>query len=130
MGQIMSQQPHASARRVFVIVDNGSDHRGNKAARGLPELRHDPHTGPRLLVEPGRNILLNRAEKVISPNDFANTAQLAATLLAFINRYNATATPFNWKYTAADLQRHLARLDAICSIAITGQAAPAAPQAA
>jgi len=82
------------------------------------------------LVEPGRNILLNRAEKVISPNDFANTAQLAATLLAFINRYNATATPFNWKYTAADLQRHLARLDAICSIAITGQAAPAAPQAA
>ncbi len=35
MGQIMSQQPHASARRVFVIVDNGSDHRGNKAARRL-----------------------------------------------------------------------------------------------
>ena len=37
-------------------------------------------------------------KKVISPNDFASTAQLAATLLAFIDRYNQTARPFNWKY--------------------------------
>jgi transposase len=34
-GQIMSQQPYASAGRVFVVVDNGSDHRGKKAARRL-----------------------------------------------------------------------------------------------
>ena len=42
-------------------------------------------------------------KKVISPNDFASTGQLAATLLAFTDRYNQTARPFNWKYTAADL---------------------------
>jgi hypothetical protein len=35
MGQVMSQQPYASAPRVFVIVDNGSDHRGQAAIRRL-----------------------------------------------------------------------------------------------
>jgi hypothetical protein len=35
MSQVMSQEPYASARRVFVIVDNGSDHRGKKAAQRL-----------------------------------------------------------------------------------------------
>jgi hypothetical protein len=37
MGQVMSQEPYASASRVFVIADNGSDHRGKKAARRLRE---------------------------------------------------------------------------------------------
>src|SRR5262249_4061710 len=31
MGQVMSQQPYASAPRMFVIVDNGSDPRGTTA---------------------------------------------------------------------------------------------------
>jgi hypothetical protein len=50
--------------------------------------------------------------KVISPNDFASTTQLAATLLAFTDRYNQTARPFNWKSTAADLNRLLQRISA------------------
>jgi transposase len=33
--QVMSQEPCKSAPRVFVIVDNGSDHRGKKAIRRL-----------------------------------------------------------------------------------------------
>jgi hypothetical protein len=49
-------------------------------------------------------------KKVISPNNFTTTAQLAATLLAFIDRYNQTAQPFNWKYTARDLARLLQRI--------------------
>ena len=49
-------------------------------------------------------------KKVISPNDFTSTAQLAATLLAFTDRYNQTAHPFNWKFTAADLARLLHRI--------------------
>ena len=32
--------------------------------------------------------------------------------LHFINRYNQTARPFNWKYTAADLARLLDRISA------------------
>jgi hypothetical protein len=46
-------------------------------------------------------------KKVISPNDFTSTAQLATTLLAFIGRHNQTARPLNWKFTAADLTRLL-----------------------
>jgi hypothetical protein len=46
-------------------------------------------------------------KKVISPNDFASTAQLAATLLAFTARYNQTSRPFNWKFTVADLDQLL-----------------------
>jgi hypothetical protein len=61
---------------------------------------------------------LNQAEiffsimqkKVISPNNFATTAQLAATLLAFTDRYNHSARPFSWKFTAEDLARFLDRI--------------------
>ena len=35
MGQVMSAEPCKNASRLFVIVDNGSDHRGKKAARRL-----------------------------------------------------------------------------------------------
>ena len=63
---------------------------------------------------------LNQAEivfsivqkKVLSPNDFASTAQLADALLAFIDRYHQTARPFNWKFTAADLTDLLDRISA------------------
>ena len=33
--QVMAQEPYASAKRVFWIVDNGSSHRGKKAADRL-----------------------------------------------------------------------------------------------
>jgi hypothetical protein len=116
MGQVMSQQPYASADRVFVIVDNGSDHRGKKAARRLR--RAWPNAI--MIHTPVHASWLNQIEiffsivqkKVISPNDFASTGQLAATLLAFTDRYNQTARPFNWKYTAADLARLLDRISA------------------
>lgn len=50
IGQVMAQPEYQNAPRVFVIVDNGSDHRGQAAA---PERDHDPHPGPCLLGEPG-----------------------------------------------------------------------------
>ena len=116
MGQVMSAGPYNSAPRVFVIVDNGSDHRGKKAARRL----RDAYPNAIMIHTPVHASWLNQVEiffsivqkKVISPNDFASTAQLAATLLAFIDRYNQTARPFNWKYTAADLARLLDRINA------------------
>jgi hypothetical protein len=51
-------------------------------------------------------------KKVVSPNDFTSLAHLKHTLLAFINRYNQTASPFNWKFTAADLAELLERISA------------------
>lgn len=49
-------------------------------------------------------------KKVISPNDFPSLGKLSETLLAFIDRYNQTAEPFNWKYTADDLKDLLRRI--------------------
>jgi hypothetical protein len=41
---VMSQEPYRSARRVFWIVDNGSSHRGERAADEL-RARH-----PRIVI--------------------------------------------------------------------------------
>jgi len=116
MGQVMRQEPYASAGRVFVIVDNGSDHRGKKAARRL----RTAWPSAIMIHTPVHASWLNQIEiffsiiqkKVVSPNDFASTSQLAATLHAFTRRYNQTARPFNWNYTANDLTRTLERISA------------------
>jgi transposase len=114
MRQVMTQEPYASAPRVFVVVDNGSDHRGKKAIRRL----RSAWPNAIMIHTPVHASWLNQIEiffsiiqkKVISPNDFASTGQLAATLLAFTGRYNQTARPFNWKFTAADLAGLLKRI--------------------
>jgi len=111
--QILSQQPYQNAKRVFVVVDNGSDHRGKAAIKRLTR----KHPNAVLIHTPVHASWLNQIEiffsiiqkKVVSPNDFTDTAELARTLLAFIDRYNTTARPFNWKFTAADLTELLAR---------------------
>lgn len=114
MGQVMSLPEYKDAPRVFVIVDNGSDHRGQAAVQRL----HDAWPNAIMIHTPVHASWLNQAEiffsitqkKVISPNDFASLAELAGTLLAFVDRYNQTARPFNWKFTAADLARLLHRI--------------------
>jgi DDE superfamily endonuclease len=114
MRQVMTQEPYASAPRVFVVVDNGSDHRGKKAIRRL----RSAWPNAIMIHTPVHASWLNQIEiffsiiqkKVISPSDFASTGQLAATLLAFTGRYNQTAWPFNWKFTAADLAGLLKRI--------------------
>ena len=49
--------------------------------------------------------------KVASPNDFTDLAQVRDRLRAFEARYNATAQPFQWRFTTSDLDGLLARLD-------------------
>ncbi len=48
--------------------------------------------------------------KVLTPNDFADLDAVKARLLAFGERYQQLATPFEWRFTRADLARLLARL--------------------
>ena len=48
--------------------------------------------------------------KVLTPGDFPGLGTLSHALLAFINRYNRTARPFNWKFTANDLTALLRRI--------------------
>jgi hypothetical protein len=49
--------------------------------------------------------------KVVSPNDFTDLNEVQDPLRAFEDRYNATAQPFQWKFTTSDLDDLLARLD-------------------
>ena len=111
----MAQDRYNKARRVFVIVDNGSDHRGKKAIKRLK----GKYASCIMIHTPLHASWLNQIEiffsiiqkKVISPNNFANLAELASTLLAFVERYNKTAKPFNWKFTSTDLTRVLRRIE-------------------
>ena len=113
-GQVMARPEYKNAPRVFVIVDNGSDHRGKKAIDRLRKA----HPNAIMIHTPVHASWLNQVEiffsviqkKVVSPNDFASLDQLSATLLAFVDRYNQTARPFSWKFTAADLTVLLRRI--------------------
>jgi transposase len=113
--QVMSQEPYASAKRVFWVVDNGSSHRGKKAADRL--ITAFPNAV--MVHTPIHASWLNQVEiyfsvvqrKVVSPNDFTDLAQVGDRLRAFEDRYNATAQPFQWKFTTSDLDDLLARLD-------------------
>jgi transposase len=116
VNQVMSSQPYASARRVFWIVDNGSSHAGQRSADRM----HAPWPTAQLVHLPIHASWLNQIEivfsviqrKVIKPSDFADLAALSLRLTAFEPRYNATATPFDWRFTRADLTAMLARIDA------------------
>ncbi|MET8116982.1 IS630 family transposase [Streptomyces prasinus] len=113
--QVMAQEPYASARRVFWIVDNGSSHRGKKAIDRLTTafpnavMVHTPvHASWTNQIEIFFSIV---QRKVVQPNDFTDLSQVRNRLRAFEDRYNATAQPFQWKFTTTDLDDLLARLD-------------------
>ena len=113
--QVMSAEPYASAERVFWIVDNGSSHRGQAAIERMAArwpncvMVHTPvHASWLNQVEIFFSVV---QRKVVSPNDFADLAEVQQRLADFEKRYNATATPFDWNFTADDLDGLLARLD-------------------
>jgi hypothetical protein len=113
--EVMTQEPYASAHRVFWIVDNGSSHRGQTAASRLTE--RFPNAV--MIHTPVHASWLNQVEiyfsivqrKVVTPNDFTDLDQVQDRLTAFEQRYNATARPFTWKFTPADLQDLLTRIE-------------------
>jgi hypothetical protein len=49
--------------------------------------------------------------KVLTPNVFRDLLEVERRLLGFQRRYEQTAVPFDWRYTRADLERLLCRLD-------------------
>ena len=113
-GQVMARPEYSSAPRVFVIVDNGSDHRGQAAIRRLAAacpnaiMIHTPvHASWLNQIEIFFSVI---QKKVVTPNDFASLGALSRTLLGFVDRYNQTARPFSWKFTAADLHDLMDRI--------------------
>lgn len=112
--QVMTTEPYRSAHRVFWIVDNGSSHRGQASVARL----EGAYPNLRLIHLPIHASWLNQIEiyfsivkrKVLTPNDFADLAAVEARLLAFGQRYQQLAMPFEWKFTRADLAKLLERL--------------------
>jgi DDE superfamily endonuclease len=116
VAKVMHTEPYASAARVFWIVDNGSSHAGATSIQRMRstwptcQLVHLPvHASWLNQIEIVFSIL---ARKVLKPADFADLDALAARLEAFAPRFNATATPFDWRFGRAQLANLCRRLDA------------------
>jgi hypothetical protein len=113
--QFMTVEPYSKAQRVFVIVDNGSAHRGQASIKRL----QGRYENLILVHTPVHASWLNQAEiyfsvaqrKVLTPNDFPDLDTLEQHLLAFGRRYEQIARPFEWKFTRTDLDRLAQRLD-------------------
>jgi DDE superfamily endonuclease len=115
IGEVMGQEPYRSAERVFWIFDNGSSHRGQKCVQRLQA--RWPSIIP--VHTPVHASWLNQVEiyfsvvqrKVLTPNDFDSLPKLEAALLGFQERYENSATPFQWTFTREDLVKLMTRLD-------------------
>lgn len=109
VAEIMTQPPYRRAHRVFLVLDNGSVHRGDPAVERLQ--RAWPRLQPVFL--PVHASWLNQVEiylsilqrKVLTPNDVESIFALEDRILAFQERYQECAKPFEWKFTRHDLQR-------------------------
>ena len=114
IAQVMEQEPYASAKRVFWIVDNGSSHRGERFADRLRS--QWSNTVPVHL--PVHASWLNQIEiyfsvvqrKVLTPNDFSSLNDVENRLFGFQEHYQRIAKPFEWKFTRDDLSKLLSDL--------------------
>jgi uncharacterized protein YdaL len=121
--QVMATEPYASAKRVFWVVDNGASHRNWAAAARLSKA----YPNAQMVHLPVHASWLNQVEvyfsviqrKLLTPDDFGDLESLAEQILAFEQHYNATARPFDWKFTRTDPNQLLTRL---------GKHDPAAPR--
>jgi len=124
--QFMMQSPYKKARRVFLIVDNGSIHRGQKSVTRLQGkypnlvLVHGPiHASWLNQIEIYFSIL---QRKVLTPNYFSSLNVLKEHILNFQNYYEEIAKPFEWKFTRNDLKNLFNKIKT-CSISSNNIAA-------
>ena len=111
----MNQAPYRDAKRVFLIIDNASAHRGDSCIQRLQAAW--PNIVPVHL--PVHASWLNQIEiyfsiiqrKVLTPNHFDCTDAVADRLLRFQSRYEAVAKPFNWKFTRTGLTALMEKLN-------------------
>lgn len=113
--QVMIQDPYKDARRVFLIVDNGSAHRGLKSVERL----QSRYANLTLIHGPVHASWLNQIEiyfsilqrKALTPNDFPSLAVLKERILGFQQYYEQIAKPFEWKFTRKDLNRLMCKIN-------------------
>jgi hypothetical protein len=111
--QILEQKPYSEAERLFLIVDNGSSHRGQSSVQRLQArdqriiLVHTPIHGSWLnQIEIYFSII---QRKVLTPNDFANLDTLGIRLRLYEELTNRQPKPFAWKFSRQDMANWLKR---------------------
>ena len=119
VGDVMTQEPYVSTKRVFWVVDNGSSHRSASSTKRMQfmwpnaVLVHLPvHASWLNQIEIYFSIL---QRKVLTPNYFHSVDELASTIIAFQRRYEQTAKPFEWKFTKQDLSKIMNKLTNVSS---------------
>jgi len=105
---------HDVRSRVFWVVDNGSSHRGDAAAKRLSQA----YANAILVHTPVNASWLNQVEvyfsllqrKVLTPNDSADLQELELRLRLYEELTNHQPKPFDWRFTKYDLFNLLQRL--------------------
>lgn len=113
--QVMAMEPYRSAPRVFWVVDNGSSHRGQQAARRL----HQRYPNLVLVHTPTHASWANQIEiwfsivqrKVLMPAVADRLEELASRILAFEAQYRLQPRPVAWKFTRQEFDRRLHQLE-------------------
>lgn len=112
--QVMGQEPYASAKRVFWVVDNGCSHAGQRSIDRL-EGRYENLV---LVHLPVHASWLNQIEiyfsilqrKALTPNDLGDLRSLERRILGFQEHWQEIAEPFEWNFTRRDLAALMAKL--------------------
>jgi hypothetical protein len=116
IGEVMSREPYQSARRVFsgswtTVPPIAAKRRSTACARN--GLTWSSCTPPSTLAGSIRlrfTSLLSRG-RYLTPNDFKSLNELEQRLLAFQQRCEETASPFQWTFTRKDLTTLLAKIE-------------------
>ena len=111
--QILDHENYRQAERLFLIVDNGSSHRGDASIQRMR--RRDQRI---ILVHtPVQASWLNQVEvyfsmlqrKVLMPNQFENLNEVRLRIRLYEELTNAHPRPFAWKFTRQKLEDWLER---------------------
>jgi hypothetical protein len=114
VAQVMTSEPHASAQRVFWIVDNGSSDAGKRSIDRLQGrwpnlvLVHLPVHASWLKQIGIYFSILER--KALTTGHFASLTELDQRIIGFQTEWQQVAKPIDWRYTRRDLNAYLGRL--------------------
>lgn len=114
LDQVLAMPVYQSAKRIFVVVDNGSSHRGAAAVE-----RAAQQDSRIVLVHlPVHASWLNQVEvyfslvqrKVLTPNDYPDLDALRVRLALYEELTNRSPKPFVWNFTRQKLREWLKRV--------------------
>jgi hypothetical protein len=127
VGQVLKREPYCDADRLFLVVDNGSSHRGQRAVERMRQrdkrivLVHTPiHASWLNQVEVYFSII---QRKVLTPNDFPNLKAIRLRLALYEELTNRQPKPFAWKFTRQALENWLKRASPHVLAALTARKA-------